>query len=111
MQVVERDGFGPESAKALLDLGVQHLRAAVSGATDAALGGHDDRFGDGGESGGDRLFAVAAGVRVCRVDHLHAGGDRGLDERDAIARFRQPVGAEPDASHIDVAELHGLSLS
>jgi len=107
VEVVQGDAVGPEPAQALLDLAAEHLRAAAPGAAAAAaLGCHYAAIGDRRESRANRLFALPTGVGVSGVDHPHPGGERRLDERDVAVRFRQSVGSEPDASHIEVTKLH-----
>src|SRR5438270_3888659 len=56
VQVIESDAVGSQPAKALLDFSPQHLRAAASGAADPAFRGNNATFGNGRQSGSDRLF-------------------------------------------------------
>src|SRR5438132_231008 len=105
VQVIQRDAVGPQPGQADFDLVPKCLWTATS---QTALGGHDAIAGDGRDRIADRLFALSAGVRVRRIDHLHPGCDRGLDQLDAAPRFRESVRPEPDAGHIGVPKPHGM---
>src|SRR5919201_2483061 len=103
MQVVERDGVGPQPAKALLDLGAERLRPPLA-RTVAALC-RDDAFGrDRRERATDRLLAGASCVRVGGVDVTQARGDGLPDEGDVLGRVGETVRPQPDPRHLDVAE-------
>ncbi len=110
VQVVERDGVGPQPAEARLDLGPQNLRPAAARSAETSLRRDDDVLRKRGQGLADRLLALPTGVQVSGVDHLHAGFDRGLDKGDVAARRGQTIRPQPNPRHLDIRDPHRLPL-
>jgi hypothetical protein len=104
VQVVETDRLGAQRPQALLDLGPQHLGAALAGTAVAALGGDEHVLGGAIERLADGALAVAAAVQVRGVDVAYAGGHGFADEGHVPGRSGEPVGAQADAGHVDAGE-------
>jgi hypothetical protein len=107
VQVVERDAVRPQAAKALLDLGVEHLRPPFA-RPEAAFRCDDAILRDRRQRSTDRLLALAPGVEVGGVDVPEPGGERTLDERDVLGCVREAIRPEPDARDLDAGQTDRL---
>src|SRR6266487_1731876 len=82
MQVVELHPDPAPTAQALFDLGPQDLRLTPPRAAQSAFGGDQANTGLSRCRHTDRLLALASGVEMRGVDHLHARLNRGFEEVD-----------------------------